>query len=138
MSHYTEVKTIFKDRYCLVKALEAVYGKGSVEIHTQGAALIGYRGDDRSKTSGANYAPPCNVIVRRQKIGQASNDIGFRWNDGRFDAYVSEYDAGAFKNKGLEQKYATLVVKKQAAILGYTVQETKEQNGVTHLKLQQY
>jgi hypothetical protein len=58
-----------------------------VEVHPEGAALFGYRGDERPERA--------DVIIRRAQLDSASNDIGFaRGADGRFGAILSEYDRG--------------------------------------------
>jgi hypothetical protein len=56
-----------------------------VEVHADGAALVGYHGDERPETA--------HVIIRRAQLDSASNDIGFvRGKDGRYQAILSEYD----------------------------------------------
>jgi hypothetical protein len=56
-----------------------------VEVHPEGAALVGYHGDERPEKA--------NIILRRQQLDSASNDIGFaRLVDGRYVARLSEYD----------------------------------------------
>jgi hypothetical protein len=56
-----------------------------VEVHADGAALVGYYGDERPETA--------HVIIRRAQLDSASNDIGFvRGEDGRYQAILSEYD----------------------------------------------
>ena len=83
MSAYGEFETMIRERRFLVEALtEMGY---VVETHPEGAALIGYHGDERPERA--------EVIIRRAQLDSASNDIGFvREKDGRFRAIVSEYD----------------------------------------------
>lgn len=84
MSHFTVIKTQIKDIQALVKALTDV-GFSHVEVHDTPQHLYGYQGDRRSQTA--------EVIIRRQQIGKASNDIGFKQQaDGSFEAIISEYD----------------------------------------------
>jgi hypothetical protein len=69
-----------------------------VEVHPQGAALVGYEGRERQEKA--------NIIIRRQQLDSASNDIGFtRASDGRYVARLSEYDQGI----GFNQKWLNRV-----------------------------
>ena len=143
MSHFTEVKTVFKDQQALVAALETCFGKGNVEVALEGAALFGYHGDDRSKleASNPNYAPSCNVIVRRAVLGSSSNDIGYRRGaDGMFRAYVSDFDRTAQREKlaALNQRYATVAATNAARKQGYTVKEEAAKDGTVRLTLSKW
>ena len=85
MSAYGEFETTVREQRFLVEALaEMGY---MAEVHPDGAALFGYRGDER---------PECaHVIIRRAQLDSASNDVGFAHGaDGRFRAILSEYDRG--------------------------------------------
>jgi hypothetical protein len=83
MSAYGEFETIMREDRFLVEGLTAMGYK--VEVHADGAALVGYHGDERSETA--------HVVIRRAQLNSASNDIGFvRGTDGRFRAILSEYD----------------------------------------------
>lgn len=69
----------------LVAAL-ADLGYKTVEVHDTPQALRGYHGDKRSEKA--------HVIVRREFVGSASNDIGFvKGPDGVFNAIISDYDS---------------------------------------------
>ncbi len=83
MSAYCEyITTLWEDKF-LVAGLRAMGYE--VEVHTEGAPLIGYHGDERPERA--------HVIIRRAQLDSASNDIGFvRGTDGRFRAFLSEYD----------------------------------------------
>ena len=85
MSAYGEFETTVREQRFLVEALaEMGY---MAEVHPDGAALFGYRGDERPERA--------HVIIRRAQLDSASNDIGFaRGADGRFRAILSEYDRG--------------------------------------------
>lgn len=144
MSHFTEVPTVFSSRYQqqLVEALEERFGKGNVEVSDEGVALRGYKGDDRSKLSVDNpdYAPLCEVVVRRKHVGTAANDIGYKVKDGKFVAYVSDYDKGGNFNKkkqeAVAQDYAERVAKKTAKLKGWiTKNHSVEQDGTVVLKV---
>ena len=55
------------------------------EIHTEGAPLVGYQGDERPERA--------HVIIRRRQLDSASNDIGFaRDGSGVYRAIISGYD----------------------------------------------
>jgi hypothetical protein len=62
-------------------------GKGaSVENHRTSQHLFGYAGDQRKETA--------EVIVRREFVGGASNDLGFkRQESGRFSPIISAFDS---------------------------------------------
>jgi len=65
-----------------------------VEVHPQGANLVGYEGLERPER--------VNLISRRRHLATTSNDIGFaRTPDGRFTALLSEYDRAI----GYDQKW---------------------------------
>ena len=83
MSKYDSFQTTLTEEEPLIAALQ---GLGyPVEIHASGACLYGYHGDERPERA--------QIIIRRQHLNCASNDIGFaRQPDGRFIAIVSEYD----------------------------------------------
>lgn len=135
MSHFTEIRVNFSQK-CeaeLVAALEEQFGKGHVEIHPEGSALFGYQGDNRSKlpVGSSNYAPPCHLIIRKQHVGGASNDVGYRKNeDGTYSAYISQYDQSSNFNMAKQDKvavkYTELVTEKQLKAKGYTIKKTYE------------
>ncbi len=84
MWHFTSIKTQIKNRDALVKALADV-GFARVEVHETGQPLYGFQGDVRPEKA--------EVIVRRQYLGAASNDMGFKQQkDGQFEAIISAYD----------------------------------------------
>jgi hypothetical protein len=97
MSHFAEIACSYKvdGKDELIAALEQEFGEGSVEFHENGEDLFGYGGDNRSKisTKSSDYAPPCEIIVRKKHVGSAANDIGFKFQpDGSIKGYVSDYD----------------------------------------------
>lgn len=135
MSHFVEVKTVYKDQAELISALESAFGAGTVEIHPEGAALYGYHGDNRADLNprSPDYAPPCHVIIKQWYIGTASNDIGYRRSaDGTFTAYVSSFDKrfAAQKLALIPQAYAVNVAVKQAKAKGWQVQQTRVDGNV--------
>lgn len=83
MSKYmTFTDTAFKDRECLLNALSEC-GYETVE---EGASLslYGYQGDKRAETA--------QIVVRRNFIGSASNDLGFQKTENGYVPVISEYD----------------------------------------------
>ncbi len=83
MSKYlTFPDVIFKDRRLLLAAL-ADLGYADVETG-EALPLYGYQGDQRPETA--------EIVVRRQHVGSASNDLGFARIAEGFAPIVSEYD----------------------------------------------
>ena len=70
----------------MLKAL-AEMGYTTVEVHKEPQGLYGYHNDLRAQRA--------NIIIRRQYVGRASNDIGFLRNaDGTYRAIISDFDKG--------------------------------------------
>lgn len=90
MSHYTVCKTSLRDLDSLFKALQEMgWSKDQILVYNEPVHLYGYRGDRR--------ADKAHVVIRREFVGAASNDLGFRKEaDGTFTAVISEYDARRF------------------------------------------
>ena len=115
---FTDV--VFKDRRLLLAAL-ADMGYPDVE---QGEALplFGYQGDRRPETA--------EIVVRRQHVGAASNDLGFARTEQGYIPIVSEYDQrtlhqGQFLVK-LRTAYSERVVEEVRKRLHGTVRRTVE------------
>ena len=84
MSAYTTLQTRLVSAPHIAMALRDL-GFAEVEVHDVGRSLLGWMGDRRAEHA--------QVIVRREQIGESSNDIGFaRGPDGTFVALVSEFD----------------------------------------------
>jgi Protein of unknown function (DUF1257) len=96
MSKYGVLETnITEEKYLMAALKEMGY---QAEVHARGAALYGYEGRERPETA--------NVIIRRQQLDSASNDIGFaRTAEGRYVARLSEYDQAI----GFDQKWLNRV-----------------------------
>ena len=107
MSKYDSFETTLTEEVPLVAALRAI--GYPVEVHAHGAPLFGYHGDERPERA--------QIIIRRQHLDNASNDIGFaRDANGRFTAILSEYD----RNIGFDQNWLNRVhqrYKEQRTIL---------------------
>jgi hypothetical protein len=140
LSHYAEVKTVFKDPDALVAALQQMptattqsWRKEQIEVHANPAGLYGYRGDLRKEKA--------EIIIRRRFVQGSANDIGFaRQKDGSYAAIISEFDS-TFYNAGwlqqLTQKYATEVALNQIAKQqGKVVHREQLQDGTYRIQFQ--
>lgn len=118
MSHFTCIKTQIKNQNTLIQALSDV-GFNDVEVYKTAQHLYGYQGDVREQTA--------EVIIRRQYIGAASNDIGFKQqDDGQFEAIISEYDRQKYSQEwlnNLTQRYGYHTLIATAPEQGFTVEE---------------
>jgi hypothetical protein len=131
MSHYSEVQIEFKDRAALVAALERLGFQGKLEVYQEAKSLYGYQGDLREQEA--------HIIIRRQHVGPAANDIGFqRQSDGTYRAWVSEFDqrqnayGDAWLGK-LKQAYGVEKARAEAKKRGYRVSEQKLDDGRVRL-----
>lgn len=138
MSHFTSVEVEYeqKNEKELIEALEKQFGKGHVEVHPKGGALIGWHGDDRSKLShkDPNYAPPCELIIRRKYVGGSSNDVGFkRTENGKYIAYISDFDKGTNvnldKQSSIAMEYGMRVAERQLKAEGWNTTRINEKDG---------
>jgi hypothetical protein len=138
MSHYVEMEVEFecKNEADLIAALETEFGEGHVEVHEEGKPLFGWHGDDRSKvsTKSQDYAPPCELIIRRKHVGGSANDVGFkRTPEGTYKAYISEFDNGSTFTKARQdnvaQNYSVAVAERTLVKDGWTVTKQRLQDG---------
>ena len=118
MSHFTCIRTQIKHPDALIQALADV-GFNNVEVHETAQHLYGYQGDIRPQTT--------EVIIRREYIGHASNDIGFkRKEDGHFEAIISEYDRTQYSQEwlnSLTQRYGYHALMATAPTQGFSIEE---------------
>lgn len=85
MSAYITLMTPMIDEECLLAALgDLGFGPSMVEVHVDPVELVGYGGDRREQTA--------NVVIRRQHVGQASNDVGFLATEIGYRAIISRFD----------------------------------------------
>ncbi|MBL7497507.1 DUF1257 domain-containing protein [Frankia sp. CNm7] len=131
MSHFTQLRTKITELEHLVAALADV-GYATVETHDEARPLRGYQGDRRRQRA--------HVIVRRQHVGAASNDLGFeRQEDGTFRAWISEYDVrelGAGWLGRVEARYAYHATRATLARQGFSVaREETDRDGTVRLVL---
>jgi hypothetical protein len=133
MSHYSEVEIELADEGCLVAALGRLGFEGKVEVHKTPQALYGYQGDAREQKA--------HIIIRRQHVGQAANDLGFeRQPDGKYRVWVSDYDVKYNKYDNawmgrLKQAYGVEKARAEARKKGYRVSEQKLDDGRIRLVL---
>jgi hypothetical protein len=127
MSHFSQVTIEITDQGCLVAALERLGFKGKLEIYQEAQSLYGYIGDRRVQKA--------HVIIRRQHVGNAANDIGFeRQADGKYRAFISDFDRSdngyntAWLGK-LKQAYGVEKAKVEARKKGYLVTEKTLDDG---------
>lgn len=94
MSAYKQFDEVqFANAEILVQALKELGYE--VEIG-KSLTLYGFMGKARPETA--------QIVVRRQQIGEASNDLGFAWNGAAFNPIISEFDAGRQLNEEWRQR----------------------------------
>jgi len=127
MSHYVECQPGFKDRSALIEALIACgFEQPQIEVHDEAVPLYGYRGDQRPQKA--------HVVIRRQHVGQAANDVGWeQLPDGSYRAWISAFDGRHRFNTEMQnrirQEYAYHVVSRQQQALGRSVERRRLDNG---------
>ena len=134
MSHYSEVVIEMTDTACLVAALGRLgFGPDKLEVNPEAQALYGYHGDKRDQQA--------HIIIRRQHVGFAANDLGFeRQADGNYRVWVSEFDqaengySAAWMGK-LKQAYGVEKARTEAKKRGYRVSEQKLDDGRVRLMM---
>jgi Protein of unknown function (DUF1257) len=84
---YDEV--CFKSRELLLKALAELGYAGAQIEEGEALPLYGYRGDRRRETA--------EIVIRREHLTRASNDLGFRRADAGYVVVISEYDTRALR-----------------------------------------
>ena len=99
MSAYITLATPMIDQECLVAALADMgFGADRVEVHHESVPLVGYEGERRNRTA--------HVVIRRQHVGDASNDIGFERRPTGFRVHVSDYDRTQYGRAWLRELQA--------------------------------
>lgn len=75
--------TPMTDQECLLAVLaEFGYDSAKVEVHATPVALVGYAGNRGGQTA--------NVVIRKQHLGGALNDVGFLATSTGYKAFVSD------------------------------------------------
>jgi hypothetical protein len=96
MSAYITLLTPMLDQECLLAALvDLGFDRTQIEVHATPVPLVGYAGDQRAQTA--------NLVIRRQYIGAASNDVGFLATATGYQALVSGYDHPRFGARWINQ-----------------------------------
>lgn len=115
MSKYlTFDQVTFADRDCLIEALSDC---GYAEIEEgESLHLYGYAGDRRDETA--------EIVVRRQHLGRASNDLGFKRTEGGYAIIISQYDQRALHGGRFIPKLRTAYGERMAARLAQNVHGT--------------
>jgi hypothetical protein len=134
MSHFTTVKTHFKDIKDLVYALTTMgFDENHIEVSEENDLdLIGYDNAPRM----LNGKRVKGIIrINRKHVGKLSNDLGFcKEADGTYTALISDYDSSKYNERWLGQLKQNYVVKKATKQLkkqGYRVKMiTKEDNTI--------
>ena len=100
MSHFNDFETIIADKEALLRALcrcdsrnGNVFQRNQIEDHNEATNLYGYQSDRRAQKA--------NIIIRRQHVGGAANDLGFVKENGTYKAIISDYDSGFYNKQWL-------------------------------------
>ena len=136
MSHFVQCRTQLRDLAALGRALQELgWAEEEIEVHATPVPLYGYQGDERPERA--------EVVIRREFVGGASNDIGFaRQPDGTYLAIISQYDQGSHGRFGpydqawlgrLTQAYAAQVLTAQYQRKGWQVQREQREDGTIRL-----
>lgn len=123
MSHYSTIKLEIRDKQTLIQTLDAMGYKP--QIFEEAQHLYGFQGDRRPQTA--------EVIVPRQQVGGASNDLGFKWNGQAYEMIVSDWDRrqiGRFR-----YQYAKIIIQQQAQQMGLVVTEKPLPGGTIQFTL---
>ncbi len=107
MSAYMTLLTPMTDQECLLAALgDLGFGAPKVEVHAHPVQLMGYQGDLRPQRA--------HVVIRRQHVGAASNDLGFVETPTGYQALVSGYDHPRYGSAWLSELHARYQARWQA------------------------
>jgi len=102
------------------------------EEHKQSQHLYGYSGDKRKQKA--------HIIVRRQHVGAAANDVGFvKGANGRYEMIISQYDKSAGKQsqdfmRNIKKIYAKHNVLITSRRMGLTLRSQKTEGGKLKIK----
>ena len=130
MSAFVDVDVEIKNETALVNALRRM---GYEQLRHGRQKLVGYQGDQRKEEA--------DIVVDRRHLTSASNDLGFRKEEGgKWKMIISEYDKSALSRKhegGFEKQFKSaysvevskLALKKQK----YKVTETVQDDGTVEL-----
>jgi hypothetical protein len=133
MSAYREIRTEFRVKESLVKALVNLGYEGIMQVEEgkeNTLPLAGWLGRQASQ----------NVNVKLKCKGNGGyEDVGFYWNGSSYQAIVSTHDGygnfGTCSLAKLTQQYSYEEVKRQARLRGYQVQQVNSTDGSIRLVL---
>ena len=96
MSHFTEMSVTFsrRTRHNSSRHSRSASGKARSKSTTR-ERPDGVRRGQPGKVAKeqSQLRPSCHLIIRRENVGGASNDVGYRrTEDGKYVAYISDYD----------------------------------------------
>jgi Protein of unknown function (DUF1257) len=132
MSHYSLIQTEFRDEDILIDTLRELEPGWELELHSTPVNLYGYENDVRPERA--------HIVIRRQYVGRASNDIGFVHEGNAYRAIISDYDSTAHGSEWLSrltQLYAKNKVLKQMRIQGWRLGgQTTTEKGAIRLTLE--
>lgn len=115
MSAYKKIECDIVDKDTLLEAIDLLGLK--TEVFDEPMHLFGYRGDERPEKA--------EIIIRRQELNNkftgASNDIGFSWNDKKYDFIISDYDKKMKLDNRIIQAYVKVALEKALAKQGYKI-----------------
>ena len=130
MSHFTVVEIEATDASCLIEALEALGYEGKIEVDDRPVILIGYDGRPRLLDGQEVRA---EIVIRRRHLWEAANDIGFaRQPDGRYVAYISEYDRSVrpTRHTDVVKENGAAKAAKELRAQGWKVEVTRAQGQI--------
>ena len=89
MSAYIKYATPMIEEDVLITALcEMGFAREHIEVHENPKVLVGYQGRVRPEMG--------HIVIRRQHVGTASNDIGFIKEEGGYRMIISDYDQNRY------------------------------------------
>jgi hypothetical protein len=122
MSAYKKIECLFKSQETLINCLKHL-GYNPV-VYKEKHNLTGYQGDTRAETA--------EIIVPKQQISNASNDLGFSFDEEsrEYTMICSDYDAHKGVADKVKQAYALVAIqaalkKHKFSINSETVNENK-------------
>lgn len=135
MSEYMVCEVEIRDTEALKEALQDMgVNPEHIEVHESPVSLNGFMGDARRQRA--------HVVIRRQNVGQASNDIGFeKTAEGSFKAWVSDFDrhrglGHRIMNKELMHHYSKRkVLRELRRQRGAKIEKMEEKNGKVRIKV---
>lgn len=123
ISEYSVVQCEYNDAECIKASLKELGYE--CEEHAEAQNLTGYEGSRRVQRA--------HIIVKRQQVGAAANDVGFRRkSNGQYELIISDFDRRQGSKTAtnflvsLKQVYAKHKVVKQLKKMGITITSVKK------------